>query len=236
MQMIQGNFCATAADLYIQFGGIPEAIEVWVLNDATPLTWKWAKSMGGNILTVEGIGIDNAGGAVLDFAFGEGITPYEGGDLLTTTNQTDVTYGGGIYIEPDTKDYRQYTNAAAGISGDAATTDLVTWTLDTAATPTGHFNGDVTGTYIGAGSPIRITSNDNKHTYDAYITALTAGQGVTADEVTLSRAVPSGRIDFIGGKFGFKPSTIGTVTKAGLMLNSFATDGDICGFVAWMRG
>lgn len=236
MQMIQGNFCATGADIYIQLGGIPEYFEVWDLSENTPYTQIWARAMGHGILTTEGITRPKDGGAITDQAFGEGISPYYGGELLTTTNQTDLTYGGGIYIEPDTKDYRQFTIADAGISGDAATTDITTWTLDTAATPTGHFNGDVTGSYIGAGSPIRITSNDNKHTYDAYITALTAGQGVTANEVTLSWAVPCGRVDYIGGKFGYKPSAIGTVTKPGVLLNTFSTDAHLCAFVAWMRG
>lgn len=219
MQVITGHFEGTGAALYLQLGSIPYQIRIYNLGGATPDEILWDRAMCCDILTTEGITRLGGETANLDNVFGAGIAPYYGGDLLTTANQTDLTYGGGVYIERDDKDYRFYTNAEAGISGDAATADIDTWTLDTAATPTGHFNGDVTGTYIGPGSLIRIASNDNKHTYQAWIQALTAGQGVTANEVTLSMAVPSGKVQFIGGMYGYKPSPIGTVTKPGIRIN-----------------
>uniref|UniRef100_A0A6M3J650 Uncharacterized protein n=1 Tax=viral metagenome TaxID=1070528 RepID=A0A6M3J650_9ZZZZ len=223
MHYIHGHFEGTGAALYLQLGAVPDEIEIWNLDGATPDTFIWNKMMGSNILTVEGITRIGSGGAVTDEVFGAGISPYYGGDLLTTSNQSNTTYGGGVYIERDDKDYRYFTDSAAGISGDAATTTIDTWTLDTAATPKGHFNGDVTGTYIGPGSLIRVVDTkgkgSGKHTYEAFIVALTAGQGVSSDEVTLSWAIPSGRVDFIGGMYGYKPSTVGTVTKAGIKLN-----------------
>lgn len=219
MQVITGHFEGTGAALYLQLGSIPYQIRIYNLGGATPDEIIWDRAMACDILTTEGILRVGGEDAVVDNVFGAGIAPYYGGDLLTTSNQTDLTYGGGIYIERDDKDYRFYTNAAAGISGDAATVDITTWTLDTAGTPSGHFNGDLTGTYVGPGSLIRIASNDNKHTYQAYIQALTAGQGVSANEVTLSMAVPSGKVQFIGGMYGYKPSAIGTVTKPGIKIN-----------------
>uniref|UniRef100_A0A6M3J169 Uncharacterized protein n=1 Tax=viral metagenome TaxID=1070528 RepID=A0A6M3J169_9ZZZZ len=219
MQVITGHFEGTGAALYLQLGCIPIQIRIYNLGGATPDEIIWDEAMACDILTTEGLVRTGDGGAVLDNVFGAGIAPYEGGDLLTTSNQTDVTYGGGVYIERDDKDYRFFTNSAAGISGDAATVDITTWTLDTAGTPSGHFNGDVTGTYIGPGSEIRIKDSTNKHVYKAWIQALTAGQGVSANEVTLSRAVPSGTVEFIGGMYGYKPSAIGTVTKPGIKLN-----------------
>ena len=218
MKMIQGHFNGTGADVFLCLGTIPYYIRLWNLEAGTPVTTEWSECMIHDILTCEGITRPADGSAVLDHTFGEGINIYEGGDLMTTTNQTSVTYGEGIYLERDDTDYRSFTNSAAGISGDAATEDITTWTLDTAATPTGHFNGDVTGTYIGEGSLIRIRSNDNKHVYTACITALTAGQGVSANEVTLSRAVPSGKVEFIGGKYGYKPVAIGDVARAGVKI------------------
>ena len=221
MQVIQGHFEGTGAALYLQLGCIPYQIRIYNLGGATPDEIIWDRGMAVDILTTEGLVRTGDGGAVVDNVFGAGISPYYGGELLTSTNQTDVTYGGGVYIERDDTNYKSYPNAAAGISGDAATVDITTWTLDTAATPTGHFNGDVTGTYIGPGSEIRIVSGggSGKHTYRAWIQTLTAGQGVTANEVRLSWAVPSGRVDFIGGQYGYKPSAIGTVTKPGIVLN-----------------
>lgn len=235
MKIIQGHFNGTGADVYLCLGSIPYWIQLLNLESATPETYEWGRHMLHDILTVEGLGRPKGGGAVLDLAFGEGIAPYYGGDLLTTTNQTSVTYGEGVYLARDDTDYRFYTNAAAGITGDAATEDITTWTLDTAATPTGHFNGDVTGTYIGEGSLIRILSSDRKHVYEASITALTAGQGVSSDEVTLSAAVPSGTVEYIGGKYGYSPMAVGTVTKAGIRISNTtlnANDGTVA-FIAY---
>ncbi len=218
MHIISGVFNGTGADVYLCLGTIPFNIKLWNLEASVPVISEWAPCMGAGPLTCEGLSWPAAGSAVLDHAFGEGIQPYYGGDLMTTTNQTSVTYGEGVYLERDDTDYRFYTNSAAGILGDAATTDITTWTLDTAATPTGHFNGDITGTYVGDGSLIRIQDNTNKHVYEAYITALTAGNGVSSNEVTLSQAVPSGRVEFIGGKFSYKPVPIGQVTKPGVLI------------------
>lgn len=218
MRMISGVFNGTGADVYLCLGTIPYNIKLWNLEAAAPVITEWAPIMGADTLTCEGLSWPAAGSAVLDHAFGEGIQPYYGGDLMTTTNQTSVTYGEGVYLERDDTDYRFYTNSAAGILGDASTTDITTWTLDTAATPTGHFNGDLAGTYVGDGSLIRIQDNSNKHVYEAYITALTAGTGVSSNEVTLSQAVPSGRVEFIGGKFSYKPVAIGQVTKPGVVI------------------
>ena len=236
MNVLQGVFNGTGADVVLCLGAIPYYIKLWNLEDATPTTTEWAPIMAADTLTCEGITRPKDGGAVVDHAFGEGIQPYYGGDLMTTTNQTSVTYGEGVYLVRDDHDYRKVTNSAAGIVGDAATTDITTWTLDTAATPTGHFNGDLTGTYVGDGSVIRIKSNDNKHVYEAHITALTAGQGVTADEVTLSQAVPSGTVEYIGPKFNYKPAPIGTVTSPGVLVG-YATlnvNDNLIAFVAFM--
>jgi len=219
MKILQGVFNGTGADVYLCLGVIPYHIKFWNLEAATPVTTEWARPMGADNLTCEGISRPADGSAVLDHAFGEGISPYYGGDLMTTTNQTSVTYGEGIYLEWDHTDYRFYTNAAAGIVGDAATEDIVDWTLDTAATPTGHFNGDLTGTYVGDGSIIRIKKSDSTYVYETHITALTAGQGVTADEVTLAWAVPTGKVEYIGGKYSMKPVPIGKVTSMGVLIN-----------------
>lgn len=235
MKIIQGHFNGTGADVYLQLGSIPYKIKFWNLDAATPMYLEWSRDMIHDILTVEGIYRDADGGAFADLAFGEGVQPYRGGVLLTTSNQTSVTYGEGVYLERDDTDYRFYTNAAAGISGDASTEDITTWTLDTAATPTGHFNGDVTGTYIGPGSLIRIVDTSNNHTYETSITALTAGQGVSTDEVRLGEAVPSGSVQYIGGKFGYSPSSVGTTTKAGVRISntSLNVNDNIIGFTAY---
>lgn len=238
MQLLQGHFQATAVTHRLCLGAIPYNIIFWGLEGATPDTVEWDRSMIHDILTVEGIMRPTAGGNVVDYAFGEGVAPYEGGDLMTTANQTDVTYGGGIYVMRDDKDYRYFTNSAAGISGDASTETITTWTLDTAGTPSGHFNGDVAGTYISKGSIIRIqeTAVPNR-VYEAAITNAPSGSGGAANEIYLSRAVPNGKVTFIGGFAGYKPVPIGQITTPGMVINLATTpfvDDEMVGFRALM--
>ena len=221
MRVIQGHFEGTGAALYLQLGCIPYQIRIWNLGGATPDELIWERGMAVDILTTEGLLKTADGGAFADNVFGAGISPYYGGEMLTAAMQTDLTYGGGIYIERDDTNYKEHTDSAAGIVGDAENTGITTWTLDTAATPTGHFDDDVIGTYIGPGSEIRIVSGagSGKHTYRAWIQGCSAAAGSVADAVTLSWAVPSGRVDFIGGQYGYKPTAVGKVTKPGIKLN-----------------
>lgn len=237
VKAVKGHFNGTGATVYLCLGFVPDMIELYNLESATVETIKWCSVMAADVLTTEGIERPKGGGAVLDYAFGEGVAPYYGGDLLTTSNQTSVTYGEGVYLGWDLTDYRYYTVSAAGITGDASTTDITTWTLDTAATPSGHFNGDVTGTYIGEGSLIRIRAGQGsgQHVYEAYINALTAGQGVSSDEVTLSQAVPSGTVEYIGGKYSMSPIAVGNVTPPGVVVNDTTVNANngMVAFVAW---
>ena len=239
MQLITGNFHGTAADLYLQLGGIPRFFQMWKLETNTPDTVVWADCMTADDESVEGFLRPYAGGNTDDHVFGAGVSPYYGGDLLTTSNQTSVTYGAGIYIERDDKDYRFFTNSAAGIIGDASTVDITTWTLDTAGTPSGHFNGDAVGTYINDGSLIRIQSSDRKHVYSARIVASAiSSDGSAANEIVLSWAVPSGTVEFIGGRYGTIPTAIGKVTSPGMLINETTVNasGLMVGFMAWMDG
>ena len=238
MHILQGHFLAIAATHYLCLGAIPLDIKFWGLEGVDPETVEWNRAMIHDILTVEGIMRPEDGSAVVDYLFGTGVAPYEGGDLMTTSNQTNVTYGSGIYVKRDDKDYRHYTNAAAGISGDASTETIDTWTLDTAATPTGHFNGDVVGTYITKGSLIRIQETQvPNRVYEAAITAALSSSGAAANEVTLSRAVPNGKVTFIGGYAGYKPVPIGEVTEPGMKINLTTTpfvSGEMVAFRALM--
>ena len=238
MKYLQGHFLSAAVTQYLCVGAVPYHIEFWGLEGATPDTVIWNQSMIHDILTVEGIMRPTGGGAVVDYAFGEGVAPYEGGDLMTTSNQTNVTYGSGIYLVRDDKDYRYYTNADAGISGDASTETITAWTLDTATTPSGHFNGDVAGTYISKGSLIRIQETASpRRVYTAAITNTPSGSGGAADEIYLSRAVPNGDVTFIGGYAGYKPLAIGQMSPPGMRINLATTpfvSGEMVGFWAMM--
>ena len=240
LQLITGHFHGTGADLYLQLGNIPTFFKMWGIEEGTPDILEWCPEMAADDLAVEGVFYPKGGGAIEDYAFGEGVSPYYGGEVLTTTNQPSTTYGGASvdFIEIDDKDYRYYTDVDAGISGDASSETISTWTLDTAGTPSGHFNGDVVGTYINDGSRIRIKSTDNKHVYEAFIVASAlSASGGAANEVTLSWAVPSGTVEYIGGRYGCVATAVGKVSKPGLLINdtSINVSGAMVAFMAFMQ-
>lgn len=238
MNYMSGTFNPTAAVCYLCLGAIPYHIEIYGLEGVTPDIVIWNRFMQHDSLTIEGIMIPTGLGAIADFARGEGIRPYWGGDEMTSSNQTSVTYGEGVYLRRDDKDYRYYTDSAAGISGDASTETIDTWTLDSATNFTGSFNGNVTGTYIGEGSPIRIQETDvPRRVYDVAITSLAAGAGSADNAVTLSYPVPSGAVTYIGGMDGFIPVPIGEITTPGMRINLTTTpfvNDELCGFWAIM--
>jgi len=210
---IGGKFNGTGADVYICIGFVPDYVKLWNIEGATPLVLDWNVGMTASVLCNEGILHPADGGATQDLANGAGVKPYYGGTMLTTTIQTSVTYGEGVYLVEDSKDYRRVTNSATGIVGDAVAVDIATWTLYSGYT--GYFNEDVTGTYIGEGSRICI---DGKW-YS--ILVLAAGAGEATNEVTLNETgVKSGDVQFIGGKYGFKPLAVGNVTPAGFRVSN----------------
>ena len=235
MNIIRGHFNGTGADVYVCLGSVPKRVICYNLESATVETIEWDVSMIHDTLTCEGLSRPKAGGAVLDHANGEGISMYYGGVSLTSALQTSVTYGEGVYLEADDKDYRLFTNSSAGIVGDAENEDITTWTLDTSGSQTGHFNDDVVGTYIGEGSTVIIESNTTHILYEAGITVLAAAAGSADDAVTLTYDVPSGKVRAIKGKYGFKPMAVNSVSKAGFKLSNTtinANDGMVA-FVAF---
>lgn len=212
MKCISGRYNGTGAAVYIELGFIPDKVLIRATEDTDACTVEWSRNFG-SAEQVDGIVVHTASGLVpvLKTA-GAGIQPYEGGELLTASNQTSTTYGEGVYLSRDDTDYR-----SVDVSGDA----IDTWTLDTTGNRTGHFNNDVVGTYIGEGSIIVIDAARNGlgNAKETMIEAVTAGQGITADEVTLSRSLASGQVLRITGKYGFKPTAIGSTTKAGFKQN-----------------
>lgn len=207
MKTVAGTFNGTGAAVYICCGFIPD--KVLVRNvEATDGFWaEWSRKYRSSE-QIDGGMFGTAAGITLTVqTAGQGIQPYEGGDTLTTTNQTSVTYGEGVYLAFDRKDYK-------GVDITANSDAINAWTLGNSSNRTGNFNNDVTGTYIGEGSEIKI---DGKW---YVITALTAGQGISANEVTLSRAAPSGVVESITGMYDLAPLAVGKVTPAGFIVNN----------------
>lgn len=221
---IGGNFNGTGAAVYLCIGFVPDYVKVWNCEGTQALQLEWNKNMRSTEIQE---GVELATSTFAANTVGAGIKQYFGGDTLTSTTAGTTTYGEGVYLKRDAKDYRYATNSALGIVGDAVAVDIDTWTLDSGYT--GHFNEDATGTYIGEGSPICI---DGKW-YN--ITVLTAGQGEAATEVTLNQTgVKSGKVQYIGGMYDYKPMVAGEVTPAGFCISDTTVnvDGALCAFEA----
>lgn len=206
MKTIGGTFNGTGAAVYICLGFIPDKVKMRAVEDTDAATLEWDI----NYRSAEqdnGVVYHTAGGIVpVLLTAGQGIEPYEGGDAMTTTIQTSTANGEGVYLRRDNLDYK----ASDIIAGSDP---IDTWTLDTLGSRTGHFNNDVVGTYIGEGSRICIDG------LWYVVEAVAAGQGIAANEVTLSRAAPSGTVEFISNMYDYAPVPIGDVAPAGFKCN-----------------
>ena len=223
MRIVVGSFNGTGAAVHIGCGFIPDEVTVYAPGDAGAvcpnLYWNRLMSVAA---AAEGVLVEGDGTASVQAAAGAGISIEEGGVQLTSTLQTSVTYGEGVYLRRDEiRDYRYGPNLGpGGLSGDAVASTIDTWTLDTSGNRTGKFNEDVTGTYIGPGSPILIANDSDTERYWAFIEVLAAGEGEDDDEVTLNRAIASGKVSLIGGMYSFKPVPLGESTQAGFLLSA----------------
>ena len=210
-QRIAGTFNGTGAALHIGIGFVPDWVYVRNLEDSIDSSVTWNKHM--NRFPDYPEGIEQYTGTTYrqdaDLAFGGGIRKYYGGDVFTSTQTAYLI-----------KDDNNYVTSSYGT--------INAWTLDTAGTPTGHFNVEADTTYVGEGSMILIDGKEYG------ITAMTSN-GESTDEVTLSEAAPSGVITFIGNLFDYVGVTKNIHMPAGFSIN--ATDvinvsGEACFFEA----
>ena len=210
MRRVGGTFNGTGANLYLCIGFVPDWVKVWNLEGTQGISLEWNINMMRAAETVEGLQFTGADVACAALTIGTGLLPHYGGVTLTSTQAGTVTYGEGVYLKWDPVDYRFYSGNSPHGLGDAVAYDIVKWTLDTAASNTGHFNEDVNGTYIGEGSKIVI---DGKK-----YTIVACSNGEDTDEVTLSHSVKSGEIQYISGMYDMKPMIEGETTAEGFLI------------------
>ena len=92
MKRVAGTFNGTAAALYACIGFVPDWVVLTNLEDADDAVYRWDRNMMRSADRVQGtsyVGADVQGAALTT----TGIEPYYGSDLMTSTNQTSVTYG-----------------------------------------------------------------------------------------------------------------------------------------------
>ena len=213
MSKVTGVFNGTDGAVYLCVGFIPRKVRLWNLESTSDFVIEWCAECMREDYAYEGWLYTN--GVPTPLTIGAGVRQYEGGDLVTAAVQTDVTYGGnGPYLGFDLKDYR--ADNSYGASAGA----IDTWTLDTLANRSGHWNVAkvASGNRIGAGSEIRILETSSGLEKRAGIVSV-GSDGEATDEVVLTRAIGSGKIRFITGMYDMIPIAVGKVAPAGILLS-----------------
>lgn len=220
---VQHTFNGTGATVYLCLGFIPDYVRIISGGDPDVAQIEWFRNSACAEIA-RGLHFVGSSGAVQQDArtvANGGVAIYDGGDLLSATNQTSTTYGEGVYLGQD------YRNMAVSSSdainpgqGDGA--NILRWTLDNSGNKTGHFDAPFltpTVAVVGIGSRIKIRPSRYAAfpEYDAMITAV-SNNGDAANDITLDRAVPSGEVGRLTGRFTLSPLAIGSVTAPGVVV------------------
>ena len=218
MKAISGVFNGTGAALYLGLGFVPDWVKVYNLEDADVAVLEWNKHMARTADMTEGRLNHTAAGLVGDprTVSDGGIRPYRGGDVIASASTA--------YLVQDETDYR--TSATYGT--------VKTWTLDTSANRTGHFNLEADTSYVGEGSLIVIREDVSQNVIECGIVAMTSN-GEQADEVTLSEAVKSGEVLSLGRMYDYVGASAGVVMPAGFSIQATTVinvSGEMCAFEA----
>jgi hypothetical protein len=211
---VSGVFNGTGAAAYICLGFNPRKVRLQNIGGTGEFVIEWCAEMLRSHAVAHPEGWLYTNGAPAALAVGAGVRQYEGGDLLTSANQTSVGYGEGVFLGWDLADYRANTQYGAS-SGS-----INRWTLGSSSNRTGNWNVAkvASGARIGAGSRILIREDSSRLIKEAGISAITS-DGEVANEVTLTRALGSGDITFISGLYDMAPIALGKVAPAGFLLS-----------------
>lgn len=215
MRVVSGTYNGTGAAVYLCLGFIPDEFHLLAAEDGDlgELHWdRWARAaeISDGILEVTGTTYRQYTAQTA----GNGAEPYFGEDILTSTTQSSTTYGEGVYLGWDFVDYKADTSYGVA----SALTD---WTLGSSANRTGNVNANtVSGSRIGEGSRILIQENTTGAIKDVFVEAWTAGQGATANQITLSLSVATGKVRYVGGMYSMKPLAVGSTTPKGVKINN----------------
>ncbi len=212
-----GTFNGTGAALYICCGFVPDWVEIRNLEDSDCARIFWTIDMMRAAEQTRGYHNVGSGGAVQEDArtvSDGGIVLYYGGDVLSSAS---TTY---LVPVPDSEKNQKKNSSTGNV--------VSTWTLDTSANRTGHFDKGVNTSYVGEGSLVLI---DGKW----YAIHSITNDGDAADEITLNEAAPSGEVQFIGPMYDYVGAPAGTVTPAGFKLEMTSVvnvSGELCCFTA----
>ena len=213
MIKVAGTMNGTGAAFYLCLGFVPDEFHFQDFETSNDYEYYWNRNMWRSSEFVEGMQVHTGSTyrQITALTKGNGFLPYYGGTVLASGDVGTTTYGEGIYLKADNRDYRFTDDDSPTGVGDAAESTIDTWTLYSSSNYTGNFGsvGATSGDYIGEGSIIQI--DGRRYT----IVGFTADGGDTND-VVLSANVASGEIQFIGGMYSTRPMITGEVTKDGI--------------------
>ena len=207
MKKVSGIFTGVGTlPLYIGLGFIPDEVRIRNIGEAEAEDLKWNVHMSREADGAEGILRVNVGDSpsFTLLTLGEGVEPYEGEGLLGAADANKL-------VLADTQPLYQGDMKQKGAA------DVNKWTLQTAATYKGKFNAAINATYVGVGSEV-VVRQSRQLKQKAFITAI-IDTGESDNEVTLSRALPTGEITFIGYKSDFVTAPAGSSIPAGIKIN-----------------
>ena len=225
MNVVKGIFNGVGTSkTWIGLGFVPVKARLAVIDQADAEELIWEENMLRAATGAEGIlrkSVANAPNFAL-LTLGTGVQPYVGGDIVPAANTHYLVHKSCLKaVRTDSPNI----NYAGDMREMPAGGGLVnTWTLDTAGAYTGHFNTYIDTTYVGVGSMVIVKPYGGQAAIRTFITAITNGSttyGQTADDVTLSQAVPNGQITFIGYKYDFVAAPAGMAMPAGLLVNDY---------------
>lgn len=228
MNLVKGVFNGVGSSkTWIGLGMVPSKLRIAVIDQSDAEEVVWDENMARATTGAEGILRKSVGNSP-NFAlltFGTGVAPYWGGDVVPAANTHYLVHKSCLKgVRSDSPNVNYAGDMREMPSGGGL---ITSWTLDTAGTPSGHFNTYVDTSYVGVGSPIFIrpwVGTGYGPVIRTFITALTNGSttyGQTADDVTLAHAVPSGNVVFIGYKYDFVAAPAGMTMPQGIVVNDY---------------
>ena len=205
MKKVSGIYTGVGTlPLYIGLGFIPDEVRILNIGEAEAEELRWNIHQSRQADGAEGIIRTVVAGDVTLLTLGQGVEPYEGEGLLGAADANKL-------VLADTQPLYQGDMKQKGAA------DVNKWTLQTAATYKGKFNAAINATYVGVGSEV-VVRQSRQLKQKAFITAIT-DTGESDNEVTLSRALPTGEITFIGYKSDFVTAPAGSSIPAGIKIN-----------------
>jgi hypothetical protein len=220
MKYISGIYLGTGSAMTLGLGFKPD--EVIIRGVAGVTIFRWSKDLGRVATAAGGVVQINHGSAQLNVkTMTQGIRLYSGGVSLASVDTNILTH---ISL--------QDASTSSAVNTDQRGS-ITTWTLDTAANGTGHFNAASGGTYAGVGSKVVLFTN--RREYTSFIRAQTS-TWTTADHITLDPDVPaSADVRYIGPQYDFLSHPIDCPTPDGIILidTTYLADATVHELQAW---